>query len=190
MGVSLTYITIYLPVALMAYLPHWYFLVCKLHPGCDFIGQSITKNWINELTGFFLHINQLAPGWSAKEKIHLLEVRNIFDIMGFMAIAAVILFVISFNKKNLSTAAFINMVVILSLIALLPFFKFFWIKIFHPLLFDNDLWRNKPFDRSYYLFPSVFFKYSAIFLIVVSSTINGFTWIISRKKKSVGTIGE
>jgi hypothetical protein len=182
MGTGLFYITVYIPLGLMTYFPIWYKLNCMLHPGCDFIGKSYAAKLIDELNGFFFHRNKLISGWTAKEKFHLLEVRGVIDFLSVLIIAAIIVFVLFFDKQKIATIAFVNMITILSLFVLLFFFKFFWAKIFHPLLFDNNLWRTNPFDRSYYLMPRIFFKNSMIFLIAFSATINGTIWLIFRKK--------
>lgn len=73
MGFSLLYLTLYVPTAFMAYSPLWYNLNCMIHPGCKYIGNARASKYIDELTGFFLHLGELASGWTTKEKIHLGE---------------------------------------------------------------------------------------------------------------------
>jgi Protein of unknown function (DUF1461) len=183
LNLFLFYLTIYIPTASMSYLPQWYSIICKFHPRCDFLGQEKAVTLINELTGFFLHQNDLHSGWTSKEKTHLAEVRDILDLLTAIAVIAAIGLVLTFNKIHIAKTALINMVIIIALSTLLLFFKFFWTKIFHPLLFDNNLWKNNPFDKSFYIMPGIFFKYSMIAFFLGSLSINAITWRFARKSK-------
>ncbi|HLP45003.1 MAG TPA: hypothetical protein VK469_03615, partial [Candidatus Kapabacteria bacterium] len=78
---SLLYLTLYIPFAFMVYFSPWYRLNCRIHPISQRIPTEKASVYINELTGFFLHRNQLETTWSAKEKFHLSEVRGIFDFL-------------------------------------------------------------------------------------------------------------
>jgi Protein of unknown function (DUF1461) len=183
LNLFLFYLTIYIPIAGMSYLPQWYTVICKLHPRCDFIGQKKAVTLIDELTGFFIHQNDLRSGWTQKEKKHLAEVRDLLDVLAAMAVVAAIGLAFTFNKKYIAKTALINMAIIIVLSTLLLFFKFFWTQIFHPLLFNNNLWKNNPFDRSFYIMPGIFFKYSMIAFFLGSLSINAITWIFTRKFK-------
>ena len=176
-GISLFYLSLYIPIALMAYFPQWYIFNCKFHHRFNLIGYSNSLKSIDELTVFFLHKNLLSGEWSGKEKVHLGEVRDIFDILAIIAFLCIVLLIVSFDRSKISTCASVNLVIILSLLVLLPFFKTFWANIFHPLVFDNDLWKNNYLDRSYYIMPGIFFKHSLIFLIALSSLLNGILWL-------------
>lgn len=183
-GVSLFYLTLYLPFVLMSYCPQWYAFNCNLHPRCKLIGYSNALRYINELTGFFFHRNSLSNEWTSKEKLHLIEVRDIFDFLVLIAILCILLLILFFDRTTLSTYALLNLAIILSLLLLLPFFKTFWVNVFHPLLFNNDLWMNTYRDRSFYIMPDVFFKHSIILLISMSTLLNGFGWLFFRKFRS------
>jgi Protein of unknown function (DUF1461) len=136
---------------------------------------------IDELTGFFRHQDELRSGWTYKEKKHLSEVRDILDILSAMAVIAAIGFALAFNKKDIAKVALINIAIIIVLSTLMLFFKFFWVKVFHPLLFNNDLWKNNPYDKSFYIMPGIFFKYSMIAFFAASLSINTFIWKFTRK---------
>jgi len=168
----------------MAYFPQWYILNCKIHKRCNYIGYSNAIKYIDELTGFFLHKNSLQKGWTEKEKLHLEEVRAILDVLAIVAGLCTALFIFTFNRSKMATFSIINLLIVLCLLLLIPFFKTFWIKIFHPLLFDNNLWRNNYLDRSFYIMPRIFFKHSMIFLIFGSSLINGSIWFAFKKNKA------
>ena len=83
----------------------------------------------------------------------------------------------------MSRYALVNAIVIIALLALIiPFFGTFWRDVFHPLLFDNDLWMNNKYDLSYYIMPRVFFKYTVALLVVVCFLINISIWLGLRSK--------
>jgi len=180
-GICSSYLLFYIPIAIIAYLPHWYLINCKVHNMCDCLGKS-KASFITELTSFLFYNKPLSRGWSVKEKIHLAEVKGILDLLAIIAIICLILFIICFNRKRISKNAVINFFIIGILLLILPFFKFFWLKIFHPLLFNNSLWKNTPGDISYYIMPRAFFKNSIFFLIIFSSLLNGLQWFIFKKK--------
>lgn len=146
--------------------------------------KQLAERFLSELTGFFLHTRELTTHWSVKEKYHLLEVRNILDTLALTAIIAVILLFLTFEKKRLAYQAKLNVFVTGSLIVLIPFFKFFWRDVFHPLLFNNKLWLNTPRDVSFYIMPGVFFKYSMIFFVFAAIAINAAIWFVFRHKES------
>jgi len=177
----LLYLSLYLPVALAAYCPQWYIFNCKLHPRCNYIGYPTALKHIHELTGFFLHKNILPGDWTPKEKLHLAEVRGILDTAALIAIMGIILFIFSFNRFKISAFALINLLIILSMLLVIPFFKTFWIKIFHPLLFDNKLWWNNSLDCSFYIMPESFFKNSIIFMIAFSFVLNVSVWMFFKR---------
>lgn len=186
------YLCLYIPIALMAYYPQWYIFNCKLNPRCDFTGYpKVVKN-IDELTDFFLHKNNLPGDWTVKEQLHLTEVRGILDFLAIMAVFGIILFIFSFNRFKIATFALINILIILSMLLVIPFFRTFWVKIFHPLLFDNKLWWTNHLDRSFYIMPEGFFKYSIIFMIAFSFVMNLLVWLSFKRyskfdKKNKGT---
>lgn len=186
LGVSLLYLTLYIPTALITYLPQWYVFNCRFHPRCRMIGYEKALKYIDELNRFFFHKSPLPFGWTEKESLHLAEVRDIMDILAIIAIICLATLIILFNRPRIATCALVNLFIILSLLLLVPFFKTFWVKILHPLLFNNDLWINNPFDRSFYIMPWTFFKYSLIFFVGVSALLNGLTWFSFRKYRKEG----
>lgn len=170
-----------MPVVLMTYFPQWYIFNCKLHPHCDYIGYPNSLKHIDELTDFFLHKNILPDDWTVKEKLHLAEVRDILDFLAIIALIGIILFIISFNRSRIASLAFINILIILSMLLVVPFFRTFWIKIFHPLLFGNKLWWTNYLDRSFYIMPESFFKHSIIFMIAFSFVLNLPVWLFFKR---------
>lgn len=158
--------------------------MCLFHTRCGKMNKQLATRFIKELTSFFIHTGELTTYWSAKEKYHLIEVRNILDILAMTAVVFIILFFLTVQRKNLSTQARLNVFITSGLVVLIPFFNIFWTGVFHPLLFKNDLWLNTPKDVSFYIMPGVFFKYSMVFLIIATIIINGAIWFFFRKKSA------
>jgi len=181
--ISLLYLTFYLPMTLTFYLPQWMEYNCVLHNRCDVIGIERSVEGINELASFFRHQGQLESFLTQKEKLHLKEVRGIFDKMFFIALISIAIIVIAYQRKLVSRYALINAVIIVCLLIVLPFFGTFWRDVFHPLLFDNDLWQNNKYDLSFYIMPRVFFKYTVGLLIISCFLINMAIWLMLRNNK-------
>jgi hypothetical protein len=181
LGLSLFYLSLYVPVVLMTYFPQWYIFNCKLHQQCKYIGYTTALKHIDELTDFFLHKKNLPVEWTVKEQLHLAEVRRIVDVLAITAVIGIILFIISFNRFKIANFALINFLIILSMLLVVPFFRTFWIKIFHPLLFNNKRWWTNHLDRSFYIMPESFFKHSIIFMIAFSFALNLLVWLYFKK---------
>lgn len=180
--VSLFYLSFYIPLTLIVYMPYWYKLNCNFYTRCEEIGYERSYRGIDELTSFFLHRGELTSFLTKKEKLHLTEVRGTFDEMIYIGIIAIILLIITFERRWISRFAIINTLIILSLLVVLPFFKTFWTEVFHPILFDNDLWKNNRFDLSFYIMPRKFFMYTMVLLIVTCSLLNLVTWYVFKKR--------
>ena len=139
---------------------------------------------ISDLSAFFRHQGGIESFYTDKEKTHLTEVRGIFDNLFIAAVIAVVILALTFNSKSASRFAVINALVILSLLLVLPFFGTFWRDIFHPLLFDNNLWLNNRYDLSFYIMPRQFFKYTVALITVLCFLINISIWFGLRKRTS------
>ena len=182
--ISLLYLTFYIPMALTFYLPAWMDINCEWHGRCQVIGIERAESGINELAAFFRHQGELDSFLTEKEKLHLKEVRGIFDTMFFVGLLSVLAIALTYRRKQVSRFALINAAINICLLVVLPFFGTFWRDIFHPLLFDNDLWQNNRYDLSYYIMPRVFFKYTVGLLIILCFFINISIWSALRKKSS------
>lgn len=183
--ISLLYLTFYIPMTLTFYLPQWMEYNCELHNRCDAIGIERSIDGINELASFFRHQGELDSFLTQKEKLHLKEVRGIFDRMFFLGLLSLLVLVLTYERKRVSSYALINAVIIICLLIVLPFFGTFWRDVFHPLLFDNDLWQNNKYDLSFYIMPRVFFKYTVGLLIISCFLINIAIWLSLRRKKAL-----
>jgi len=181
--ISLLYLTFYIPMALTFYLPQWMELNCGWHNRCEKIGSERAVNGINELAAYFRHQGDLKSFLTQKEKLHLKEVRGIFDKMFFLGLMSLAIIIVTYNRKRMSRFALINTMIIIALLIVLPFFGTFWRDIFHPFLFDNDLWKNNKYDLSFYIMPRQFFKYTVVLLIILCFSINLAIWLGLRSKK-------
>lgn len=181
---SLLYLTFYIPMTITFYLPQWMTLNCEWHDRCDVIGIESAIDGIDELASFFRHQGELDTFLTQKEKLHLKEVRGIFDKMFFLGLISLVLLALTYDRKRVSRYALINSVIIIALLIVLPFFGTFWKDIFHPLLFDNNLWQNNKYDLSFYIMPRVFFKYTVALLIILCFSINITIWLALRRKKT------
>ena len=181
--ISLLYLTFYIPMTFTFYLPQWMELNCSLHNKCERVGDEKAKAGIHELAAFFRHQGELDSFNTIKEKTHLKEVRGIFDSMFVLALLGLVILISAYNRRLVRRYALINAIVIVAFLALIiPFFGTFWRDVFHPLLFDNDLWMNNRYDLSYYIMPRVFFKYTVALLVVVCFVLNLSIWLGLRSK--------
>lgn len=180
--VSLLYITFYIPMAFSVYSPVWMEYNCEYHKRCEVVGMEEARKGISELSAYFRHQGTLETFYTDKEKLHLKEVRGIFDKLFLASLGALLLLVLTFDRKRVSRFAVVNALLILSLLAVLPFFGTFWRDIFHPLIFNNDLWMNDQYDLSFYIMPRQFFKYTVGLLTVLCFLINIGIWLGLRKR--------
>lgn len=180
--VSLLYLTFYIPMTLTFYFPQWMELNCGWHNRCEQIGNERSIKGINELASYFRHQGELNSFLTQKEKLHLKEVRGIFDKMLILGLVSLVILLLAYNRKRMSRYALINAAIIVVLLIVLPFFGIFWRDGFHPLLFDNDLWMNNKYDLSFYIMPREFFKYTAALLIILCFSINIALWLGLRSK--------
>jgi len=169
--VSLLLLSVYLPLTGMVYSESWYRLNCKWSERCLVLGQLAERS-IDNLTDYFLHIEVLHDRWSEKERLHLAEVRGIYDVLAGAALLAVLGLVFGYRAVNLRRAALVNIAVILSLLLLLPAFGYFWRHVFHELVFSNELWRTDRNDITWYITPRVMFRNATVALIIGGVAIN------------------
>lgn len=184
---SLFYLTFYLPFVFVAYNPYWINYNCDNNERCSKVKTEFRVKAVDELTSYLSHRGELETGWQKNEKIHMSEVRYIFDIMFFTALASLaVLLLIRKDRMALYKFAIINIVIALALFIVVPNFKTFWRDVFHPLLFNNEFWKMSRQDVSYYITPRSFFKLTTI--VILSSWMILNVLILSsgflfRKKK-------
>lgn len=184
---TLLFLTLYPALAFQIYSPVWYQVGCDWHGRCEQrLGEQKTDRLIGEITRYWRHQGDLSRSWSRKEQRHLAEVREIYDALvmayGFTLVLALWLL----RGNELGRLARYNALAIPLLLLVLPFFKTFWVEVFHPLLFDNELWRNTRRDISWSLMPKAHFQLSAAALIAWAFAVNLGLALIFRRPPGPG----
>lgn len=174
------------PLAIMIYVPEWYFFNCHFHTRCERYGMPGIEHHVHNLVNYFLHLDKFHGRWTGKEISHLSEVRAIYDKLFLTVPVWIALFAWSFNWARLKRAAMISLMIVASFLLVLPFFAYFWMDVFHPLLFNNMNWKNNRFDVSFWIMPREFFRNSVIFMVVVSTGLSGTAWYWAHRKTAQG----
>lgn len=184
----------FIPLASVVYTPWTYATNCQWNLRCEQLGSTKTDIASHELASFFRHqLHTLpSPPWSEKEIRHLTEVRGMYDQAFWLFILISIVFVLDFvfsrrssRLQRYQTYAVISRNLMLGLLILMlvisPFFRFFWMEVFHPLVFSNQLWRTDPLDISWYLMPSHYFLWVIIFLLATTLLLSQIlVWLVSK----------
>lgn len=179
MPLLVLYLLVCLPLALTVYTPYAYQLYCPINPRCALLSESFAQQSMLQLADFFQHqIPRLLPPWSHKEHLHMLEVRDMYDVAAGLFV--LVLLWIGYDSQQPNAIAryhqyvrhslWLSLGLLLVCLLIMPFFQYFWMQIFHPLLFNNELWRTDRADISWYLMPREFFM-GVIGFIVVSSLL-------------------
>lgn len=171
-GMASLYLSLFIPLLFTAYVPSWYTFNCQLHGRCEWMPQAPFEQRILELSNFLVHRERLSSPWTLKERTHLLEARSILDKAIFLACCCAVFVLLPFKYKAQVWWPKINIVIILLVGAVLPFFRAFWAKVFHPLFFSNRNWLNTYQDVSYYIMPSDFFKHTVLVMVVIAILLN------------------
>ncbi|GAA5214727.1 DUF1461 domain-containing protein [Corallincola platygyrae] len=177
LAVALFYATFYPALASVIYTPNSYHTACNFHGRCKARSPAWLESRITELVEFWRHDRQkLGRKWTNKEKRHLLEVRGIYDRMVWGFPVALLLLLAFANKDCTRKAAKFNTLFVVSLLLVIPVFNTFWKEVFHPLIFDNLMWKNNRADSSWYFMPKTFFRISTIYIISVTTAANLIIW--------------
>jgi hypothetical protein len=175
-----TYLVFFFGVLVLLLNPIFYLILFKI-TGID-LPINLLFSYSLDLIGFFLYLSPLDSAvWSTKEVLHYIDVRNILNVFynGFLFCLIFIFFNFKrLNFKNLVNAKKYLKYIILFPLVVLPFFNYFWNKIFHSLLFSNDLWLMNPRDLSYHIFNEWFFALFYVSFVLVEFL---FFWIIDKK---------
>lgn len=170
-GLGLVAFAAWLPIAAITWVPGWHAASCDWHARCDDYGRSSALQHIDELRAFMQGRGDLSTGyWSEKEVLHLSEVRTMLVQFSVLAFLGALLYAHS-EARVRARVARIAMLAVAACVIVLPFFGTFWRDIFHPLLFDNDLWRNNPGDTSWWIMPRIYFQYSTALVVGVATLV-------------------
>lgn len=179
--ISIIYLSLFVPLMIVVYSASWYDYNYKTQEITKQIITTNKDNATNNLIGFFSYKNSLNDLWNQKEKTHMNDVRTIYLYLEIFAMICLILFLFTFDKTLIVKYSKYNLIVILALLVVLPFFAIFWNTIFHQTLFNNDFWLMNQNDISYYLFPIKFFRNSFLFIVFFAEFENVLLYFISKK---------
>lgn len=182
------YISVCIPLALTIYTPYAHLWYCPLNPRCDLLSDSFFQQSVQQLTAFLQHQTALLQTpWSHKEALHMLEVRGMYDQAAVLFFGGLLWIAWDVRKPNshqryqqyVQHSLYLSIGLLLICALIMPFFKFFWLHIFHPLLFNNQLWRTDPADISWYLMPRQFFMWVIGFIVLSSVLLQIiFRWLL------------
>lgn len=189
MPLVVVYLLVCLPLGLIVYTPYAYQWYCPINPRCELISASFAQQSIQQLTDFLQHqTTQLLPPWSHKEQLHMLEVRRMYDVAA--GLFAVLLVWLSYDLRQshariryrgyVQHSLYFSLGLLLICLLIMPFFQYFWLHIFHPLLFNNQLWRIDQSDISWYLMPRQFFMWVIGFIVICSVLLHLLLWCLLR----------
>lgn len=177
---ALLLVTLALALLPLIFSTGWYRYNCDFHQRCNNLGTQGVEQRAANMGRFFLHQEPLAASWDSRGRAHLEDVREIYKVLAIVALgAAALLSVMLWQEPSrLGPAGRGALLVMLGTTIIIPLFGPFWEKVFHPLLFNNDLWRTRPGEILWNLTPRVFFRNSAIALIGTSALLNLLAWQI------------
>ncbi len=185
LSASILIITLYIPFFCITYFTPWYSLNTS-SATLDYIGRDSVSTAHQNLTQFFSHREHLSETlWSKSEKIHMNDVRKIYDTNLAIFFIALTSLIFLWKKNVVQYALKINIVLPLLLLTVIPFFSYFWSTIFHNILFSNEFWITTPQDLSFYLFPLSFFIKSLLAISLSASLINLILYTKLRRKDNL-----
>ncbi len=163
----------------------WYRFNCHFHERCGNLDPPGLESRVDNMGQFFLHREPLAADWDPRGAAHLEDVRVLYGQLALVAIASAVLLAALLLQRPQSLAGFARGALLLLLCStlILPVFGLFWEKVFHPALFDNDLWRTRPGEVLWSLTPRVFFRNSAAMLLTLSASLCALLWWLGARRR-------
>ncbi len=186
---SLGSVCVLLTVMSLALLPlifstSWYQFNCHFHDRCSNLDPVGVQAYAHTMGQFFLYRSELV-GWDTRGAAHLADVRTLYSQLAVAAVAAagVLAALLWRRPANLSPFARGALVLLLLCSLVMPVFGTFWEKVFHPLLFDNDLWRTRRGEILWSLTPRVFFRNTVALLLTLSAVGCAALWWIGSRRR-------
>lgn len=194
MPLVVLYLLVCIPLGLTVYTPYAYRWYCPINPRCELISVSFAQQSIQQLTDFLQHQStRLFPPWSHKENLHMLEVRGMYDVAA--GLFGLLLLWLGYDiwqpdarqryQRYVRHSLYLSVGLLLASLLVMPFFQYFWLHIFHPLLFNNELWRINQADISWYLMPRQFFMLVIGFIVLSSLLLHVLLWYLLRSPVSM-----
>lgn len=185
--VGLLAAALWLPIAAVTYVPGWHAASCQWHARCAGYDEGRAahdgaQQRIAELRRFMQHGDPLDTRyWTEKERTHLAEVRSLLDRAALIALLGALVFLHA-GAQDRANAARRALLIVAACLLVLPFFRTFWREIFHPLLFSNELWMNKPADTSWWVMPRLYFQYTTALVIGCAALLCAAAWWQARRQ--------
>ena len=185
---ALFFVSFTLPLGFLVLTTEWYDFNCQFHTRCERFGKAELMAHAEQLPRYFLHLAELEGRWSLTERLHMADVRRIYDSVALLALVALTVCGLVLKKwpEWFGCVALWNVFIILGLLAILPVFGYFWKHIFHAVLFTNEYWKTSRADVSWYLMPRVYFRNAFILMVAAAALINltvYFAWRLWPAKK-------
>ena len=138
---SVFYLIFYISISVTIYSLLWYDINFQSQNLYEVLERGyVEQNKIN-MIDFFLYKSDLNDNWLYEEKVHLNDVRNIYAVLFILGLISFFIIGFFWDKKYIKVKYFIiNIFILLSLLLILPFFRFFWDEIFHLIMFRNNYW--------------------------------------------------
>lgn len=177
-AIALLLVSLSLALLPLIFSTSWYRYNCDYHDRCNNLGTQGVEQRASNMGRYFLHLEPLAASWDPRGRAHLEDVREIYKVLAVVALtaAAVLAFMLWQDPTRIGPAGRAALIMMLASTVIIPLFGPFWEKVFHPLLFNNDLWRTRPGEVLWNLTPRVFFRNSAVVLIGTSALLNLLAW--------------
>jgi uncharacterized membrane protein len=179
---SILYFILYIPLFYTIYFSSWYEFNYELSNTAEYVEEDLLKDSTSNLINYFSHKEELNDYWTQKERLHFYDVKKIYDFLFILFLISCFSLIYNYDKRLIKTYTKINYFIISSLFLIVPFFIYFWDKIFHKILFNNNFWITYPNELSYYLFTYNFFRNSLILIILISLILNFILFLISKIK--------
>jgi uncharacterized membrane protein len=168
---SLLYIFAYLPLSATVYVPFWYKINVKT---VKYLPVTKVNKAIDNLTSYFVHNKKLASKiWTKKERLHMQQVRGMYDSAFYIFIFCVLMILLLADKASFALAAraktllSVSVIIGVSASIMVSFFAPIWSWL-HKIVFSgNSYYLYNLTDISYLLFPHSFFINSIIFIVVI-----------------------
>ncbi|MEM9605272.1 MAG: DUF1461 domain-containing protein [Pseudomonadota bacterium] len=164
----------------------WYTFNCQFHTRCANLDPVGVDERVRNMGQFFLHREPLAADWDPRGAAHLADVRVLYDRLALVALAAAVTLTALLVRQPRALRTYARgatLLLLVCVVAVIPAFGLFWEHVFHPALFDNDLWRTRPGEILWSLSPRVFFKHSAMALLGVSSALCAALWLLGPRPR-------
>ncbi|MFP5383023.1 MAG: hypothetical protein ACLGHG_03030 [Gammaproteobacteria bacterium] len=162
---------LWLPVAVVAWLPGWHEGSCEWHAGCTEYGREAALARIAELRAYLQWRGELAvENWGDAERAYHAQVRNLLGYFSVLALLGAMVFAHADATLRARTARWAILLAAVCVIVL-PFFGSFWRELFQPLTFGGAAHLREPDSTSAWIMPPIYYNYTTALVIGVATLI-------------------